>query len=219
MSGARVDPGRPSGEVRDVGAAGKFTVKNRFQGTLDMRNFILLTGLFAGVAVVYPQDSHKTIPTNEYRFMRGTLVCIADSVSATSPFACLHIGAIRIADSYDGIETRYGKPSQVIPQSKGREIKVFELKSKIIETTYLAITVGDNIVYAIQVEGATPDDPLAFSSISLGDSSRRLIELLGEPSKRKSVEESGATLWSYVPFPFSFEIVADKVNSMKIWKP
>jgi len=214
-----IDPERPRGDCRDVGAADNMTVKNRSEGTLDMRNFILVTALFVGVAVVYSQDSHKAIPTNEYRFLRGTLVCIADSVSATSPFACLHIGAIRIADRYDGIETRYGKPSQVIPQSKGREIKVFVLKSKRNETTYLAITVEDNLVNAIQIEGARPDEPLPFSSVSLGDSSQRLIDLLGEPAKRKSVEENGATLWSYSPFPFSFEIVDQKVSSMKIWNP
>jgi hypothetical protein len=184
-----------------------------------MGKHILLLVLFFQVTVAFSQDTLKTYPTNEYRYVGGGLACITDSLSADSPLACLHIGSIGIGDEYPAIEAKYGSVSQTIPQSEGREVRVFELKSKTNEITYLAITVKNSLVDAIQVAGATPDESLSFSSISIGDSPRRLIELLGKPSKSKLVEETGATLWSYAPFPFSFEITGERVYSIKIWNP
>ena len=169
--------------------------------------------------VVYTQDLGHTHPVNEYRFTGGTLVCITDSASKDSPLACLHIGPIRIGARYEGLESRYGNPVQSIPNSNGRIIQVFHLISKSGETTYLAITVREDSIDAIQIAGAVPDQALSFSSVTIGDSPRRLIQVLGVPSKASLVEENGATLWSYTPFPFSFEILQEKVSSIKLWKP
>jgi len=184
-----------------------------------MRTCFRLIMLFVIVGTAYSQDTPTVYPKNEYRFVGGYIVCFADSVSVDSPLACLHIGLISIGDEYAVIEGKYGSPKRTISQSGGREVKVYELRSKTNETTYLAITVKDNLINAIQVAGAKPDESFSFSSISIGDSPRRLIELLGKPSRSKLVEETGATLWSYEPFPFSFEIVEGEIYSIKIWNP
>jgi len=181
-----------------------------------MRIYVWIGVLFFQVTIAFSQDSLNITPINEYRYKGGGLVCFTDSIS---PLACLHIGSIRIGDEYAGIEAKYGSVSQKIPQSEGREVRVFELQSKTKQTTYLAITVKNNLIDAIQVAGASPEESLSFSSINIGDSPQWLIQLLGKPSKSKLVEETGATLWSYAPFPFSFEIVGEEVYSIKIWNP
>jgi hypothetical protein len=171
------------------------------------------------VTVAYSQDSSDSIPTNEYRYRNGALICFTDSISRDLEYACLHIGSINIGDSFNSIENKYDKPNQTINQSGGKEVKVYHLKSTEAEITYLALTVKEKVIIAIQIAGATPKEDFSFSSINIGDSPRLLIETLGKPSSSKYVEETGATLWSYAPFPFSFEIMDKKVYSIKIWQP
>jgi hypothetical protein len=68
----------------------------------------------------------------------------------------------------------------------------------------------------IQLTGTKTDAPLAFSSIHLGDSENRVAELLGPPPHKEDLTDIVGVLWSYRPYPFSFEFEDGKVTSMRV---
>jgi hypothetical protein len=171
------------------------------------------------LTVAHSQHSANSIPTNEYRYQNGALTCFTDSVSKDLQYPCLRIGSINIGDSYKSIVGKYGNPNQSFSQSDGKEIKLYHMRSKEVKLTHLALTVKEDLVIAISIAGAAPRESLPFSSINIGDNSNLIVEILGKPSSTKYVKETGATLWSYAPFPFSFDIVDNKVLSIKIWQP
>jgi hypothetical protein len=168
------------------------------------------------VAICFGQASHASIPVNEYRCRDGALVCFSDT---TDDLACLHVGWIKIGGSYSLVEKKYSTPSQELHLRTGDTVEVFQFTNPDSNVTYLAITVKSGMVSAIEIQGEHAVDSLSFSSINLGDLPGHLIEILGKPSKSLPVQETGGTLWSYVPFPFSFEITNGKVSSIKIWRP
>jgi hypothetical protein len=176
----------------------------------------LIVALLFSVAICFGQASHPSVPVNEYRYRDGELVCFSDT---TDDLACLHVGWIRIGGSYSPVEKKYGAPSQELHLRSGDTVEVFQFTNTDSSITYLAITVKNGMASAIEIQGEYTEDSLSFSSINLGDSPRHLIEILGKPSKSLPVQEIGGTLWSYVPFPFSFEITNGKVSSIKIWRP
>ena len=60
---------------------------------------------------------------------------------------------------------------------------------------------------------------LAFSSVKLGMTKDKLVNILGFPSSISDVPQISGKLWSYAPFPFSFELKDNVVYSVRLETP
>jgi hypothetical protein len=85
--------------------------------------------------------------------------------------------------------------------------------------TYLAVVVDKSgTVETLQISGAPHPaaESLAMSSIALGTTQARVIDLIGLPASVQDVPQNRSKLWSYDPFPFAIEIVDAKVVSVRL---
>ncbi|WP_249129196.1 MULTISPECIES: hypothetical protein [Bradyrhizobium] len=88
-----------------------------------------------------------------------------------------------------------------------------------MEYPRLAAAVKANGVFALQISGPAPVAAYGFNQINLGDSTEKLLAQLGSPFH---VGQSGlekTELWTYGPWPFSFEVGEDRVTSIRISDP
>jgi hypothetical protein len=74
------------------------------------------------------------------------------------------------------------------------------------------------VAIEFQLTGDSTIDDLRFSSIELGDSEKKIIEILGEPSSKSEVQDVGSILWNYSALPFSLEVKNGRVYSIKLFK-
>lgn len=158
------------------------------------------------------------IAPNEFRTAGGGLACITqDPAEYTPPYLnCLRIGPVRIGQTRAEISRLFGKPSRVLKR-RGGVIRVYPIKATPKPAYWVIVFSRGDRVRAIQLTGVAEDRDYPFSSIRLGDRSERVREILGKPAKVSDAEEIGGTLWSYRPFPISFEMKGGRVYSMKVW--
>ncbi|WP_247505577.1 hypothetical protein [Bradyrhizobium sp. 1] len=76
-----------------------------------------------------------------------------------------------------------------------------------------------NRVIALQISGPAPAPGYSFNQLNLGHSTERLLARFGSlvhvgPSGLEKTE-----LWTYAPWPFSFEVREDRVTSIRINDP
>ncbi len=158
---------------------------------------------------------------DEFRYVGKALVCIsggelrrADQV--LSP--CLHIGAIALEETTEEAEDRLGTPWRVYDADAGAKIHVYPLQGNDEASPYLAVTFKAGRVTAIQLTGEETPEPYSFAGLRLGDSIRRLKDVLGPRTAKEKLENSEATLLSYLPFPISIEVMKKRIVSIKIWE-
>jgi hypothetical protein len=88
--------------------------------------------------------------------------------------------------------------------------------------SYLVVLMDDKgIVRGLQLTGK-PDsitENLPFSSIKLGASKDRVVDILGNPSSISNIPDMNGKLWNYAPFPISIEIVNGVVYSVRLDTP
>ncbi len=88
--------------------------------------------------------------------------------------------------------------------------------------SYLVATLdASGFVQALQLTGLPGDTSTAlpFSGITLGTTKERVLDVLGNPSSVSDVPKIQGRLWSYAPFPFTFEFTKDQVYSIRINRP
>lgn len=159
------------------------------------------------------------IRVNEFTRRGSGLVCITDTFKPDKPtsyFQCLRIGSIYIGQSEKDVERLLGSPWKVIKKDDTITIKVFPIASEEQSKPYWVITFKAGAAESIQVTGKNPKTVDAFSSIRLGDTKTKVLEILGEPFATKPVEGIKGVLWSYRPFPISIEIVDERVYSIRV---
>ena len=184
----------------------------------------LLVGTLAGF-VPLGAETPATAPTKpkdwpigEYRYI-GSLACKhKDANVKEDDDPCLHIGAIRVDQTPAEVEAITGKASNVVEGQAGEEIRVYSLRGASEPPPYLAVGFLGGKVSSIQLSGKTTSEPYAFSSLSLGDTTEKVTQILGPPTAKNSLKEVPGDLWSYRPFPISIEVEAGRVVSIKIWR-
>ena len=165
------------------------------------------------------QSIQKPNPINEYRFKSGTIVCLTDS-SWENPYPCLHIGPIYIGRELEKVIERFGDPflHQRSYSDSNMVVSFFKLRSEGNKQTNLAITTNlFGIIQVIQLTGEIPIKSLSFSSINIGDSEKKVIKILGQPSARQPGDRS--VHWAFASQSFAFEMVDGKVETIVIWRP
>ncbi|WP_247460715.1 hypothetical protein [Bradyrhizobium sp. 62] len=67
--------------------------------------------------------------------------------------------------------------------------------------------------------GRHPPSGYSFNHINLGDSTEKLMAQFGGPFHVGPSGLEKTDLWTYHPWPFSFEVQADRVTSIRINDP
>ncbi len=182
------------------------------------------TAILGLAAACAAQPRGDTIGPNEFRRAGDTLLCFTleqpGKAAGTNPSEqdCLRIGSVRIGQPAAEIRHHFGKPYDTL-EHLGATVLVYPIGPDADPMPYWAISVRDGSVIAIQITGRSEPQGNAFSSLRLGDRVDKVRRVLGAPAATKAVEDIGATLWSYEPFPISIEIKDERVYSMKIWQP
>jgi hypothetical protein len=81
------------------------------------------------------------------------------------------------------------------------------------------VTIAANQVVALQVTGHAAATGYGFNHIDLGMPMETLLHEFGQPGHVGPSEEKGTELWTYGPWPFSFEVRDGHISSIRINKP
>lgn len=145
-----------------------------------------------------------------------------ESLAKAGEQACLHIGPIALGMEIEAVEKLLGRPWQSQTRTND-EIRVYTLPAAATATSgevpYIVVGIRSNRVVSVQLTGVGTAKPIAFSSITLSTPIADLVERLGQPHRKSPVVELASVngeLWSYVPWPVSFEIVYGRVYSIRI---
>jgi hypothetical protein len=84
---------------------------------------------------------------------------------------------------------------------------------------YLVATVSKNRVVALQVTGPVAAKGYSFNHLDLGSSTDTLVQYFGQPNHLEPSSEKDTDLWTYRPWPFSFEVKGGHVTSIRIAEP
>jgi hypothetical protein len=132
--------------------------------------------------------------------------------------ACLHIGPFVIGAESATLQPVVGAPSRTLPQPKGATASVYFLESP-GHYPYLVATVSQDRIVALQITGVAAAKGFSFNHVDLGASTDALIQYFGQPKHLQPSSEKETDLWSYTPWPFSFEVKDGHVTSIRIADP
>lgn len=165
-------------------------------------------------------DEYANAAKNDHFLYTGsTIACLSNQVDVPESgyLNCLHIGDIQMEMTLDEVETRLGKPYDVM-KNEENENRIYVLPaSDDLPVPYVVVTYVNDKVDAIQLTGVGTDSNLDFSSLQLGDNIEIVKKRLGSPSGTSEVQDINGIKWTYYPFPISIEFVKDKVYSIRIY--
>ena len=134
--------------------------------------------------------------------------------------ACLHMGPFRLGNEAQTIKSLLGEPHRVHPQPNGATSWVYFVDGP-GRYPYLVATVRQSRIAALQITGparATSRE-YSFNHIDLGASIDTLLKYFGPVTHVQPSTEKDTELWTYGPWPFSFEIKDGHVTSIRISDP
>jgi hypothetical protein len=132
--------------------------------------------------------------------------------------ACQHMGPFVIGDGVDVLKATLGAPHRTLPQPDGKAALLYFLEQQ-DHHPYLVATIANNRVIALQVTGPAPAKGYGFNHIDLGATTDALVQVFGQPLHFEPSEEKDTELWTYGVWPFSFEVKAGHVTSIRITEP
>ena len=132
--------------------------------------------------------------------------------------ACLHMGPFVIGGDVGTVRSALGAPHRTLPQDRGAKALIYFLV-RAGQFPYLIVTIADDRIAALQVTGPTAAKDYSFNHIDLGVTTATLVERLGPPKRMQPSSEKDTELWSYSPWPFSFEVKDDRITSIRIADP
>ncbi len=152
-------------------------------------------------------------------FKNGSLNCIDLEKKDTLHINdCMSFDLIKIGDSHKSVTALLGDPDRLIAGIDTAQIEIYPLTpANLGDDPYLLVTVRDEIVTTLMLQGRGTTDQFSFSGLQLGDSSSVVISKLGPASAVYPNKNSGSELWQYEPNPFSFEMEKGKLVSIQIW--
>jgi hypothetical protein len=161
----------------------------------------------------------------EWRRVGASFACKVDAPrdlppSAVDPnamlAACLHLGPFVIGGDARTLASALGPPHETMPpQPKGAKALLWFLGER-GQYPYFIATVLNGRIVALQVTGEAPAKDYGFNHVSLGDSTQTLAEHFGPAFGIRKSDQVGTDQWSYPPWPFSFEVKAGRVTSIRI---
>jgi hypothetical protein len=133
-------------------------------------------------------------------------------------FACQRMGALGVGISEASLKAALGEPHRKLPPANNATNYVYFL-GKADQFPYLAATVKANRVIALQISGPAPLAAYSFNQVNLGDSTSKLMAQFGGPFHVGPSGLEKTELWTYHPWPFSFEVREDRITSIRISDP
>ena len=167
---------------------------------------------------VYTNINHERYELTKTRidefFFDGALVCVSPE-NREDYNNCLNFNSVSILSSLIEIEEMLGEPYSIVNQA-GVDYRIYLLPSQTESTPYLALSLNSkNEPQSIQLSGTKSGDEYSFSGIRLGDYLGMVEKRLGKPTGIKKIDDQ-TELWTYDPFPISFEIKDKLVYSIKL---
>ena len=132
--------------------------------------------------------------------------------------ACLRIGPVGIGDSESSLKGALGEPNRTLEQPDNASAFIYFL-DKPGQYPYLVATMKGGRIVALQTTGPAPAKGSRFNRVDLGDSTEKLKAQFGPAFNTGSSGLPGTDLWSYGPWPFSFEVKDGRVTSIRIIDP
>jgi hypothetical protein len=132
--------------------------------------------------------------------------------------ACLHMGPLGIGEAAGSVKSALGEPHRTLQQAKDATAWIYFL-DRPEQPPYLVATVSKDKIVALQVSGPTTSKDFTFNHIKLGDDTMVLVDYFGAAYKVTPSGEKDTDLWSYSPWPFSFEVRDNRVTSVRITDP
>lgn len=163
----------------------------------------------------------------EWKRNGATFACVVPSPEKLPPKAitpevlgraCLHMGSFVIGGAAATLQATLGSPHRTVPQPKGATGQLYFLEGQ-ERHPYLVATVLRDKIVALQLTGPAAAKGYLFNHVDLGAGADTVLKHFGPP---KNVAPSGlkdTELWSYRPWPFSFEVKDDRVTSIRIADP
>jgi hypothetical protein len=174
-----------------------------------------------------PQQGKTPDPELRGQWLREgqTFACRVEAKKGALPpdpdllsFACQRMGALGVGISEASLKAVLGEPHRKLLQPNNATAYVYFL-GKTGEFPYLAAIVKANRTLALQISGEAPAAAYSFNQINLGDSSAKLMARFGGPFHVAPSGLEKTELWTYEPWPFSFEVRQDRVTSIRISDP
>lgn len=145
--------------------------------------------------------------------------CVVPRGATTEESTCNRVGPLKVLMPVADLVQRFGVPAKKIPRDRSSTDYIYMVS----EHNYVAVTIEDGRVVALQVTGPGPLPNWTFSGVSLGMTANALQARLGEPKGKKKLASEGrglwkygAVLWSYEPWSFTFEVAQDRVISIRV---
>jgi hypothetical protein len=163
----------------------------------------------------------------EWRRVGESFACKVDAPAQVPPSAvkpeslmraCLRMGPFVIGGDARTLASALGKPHQTMAQPKGANALMWFLGER-EKYPYLVATVLKGRIVALQVTGDAAAIGYGFNHVDLGDSTQTLAEHFGPAFEISKSDQADTDLWSYPPWPFSFEVKAGRVTSIRVIDP
>ncbi|MBC7907334.1 MAG: hypothetical protein H7Y60_11395, partial [Rhodospirillaceae bacterium] len=132
---------------------------------------------------------------------------------------CLKIGAVSIADDMGLVEQLLGEPTHVNDLDMSTQARVYPIPQRSMPEPYYVVTYQDKVAVAVQLIGPPTEMPATFSSLSLGDSTQKVLDTLGKPASRCMFQRQGPETWMWSPFPIGIDVLDGRVVGMKATWP
>jgi hypothetical protein len=130
--------------------------------------------------------------------------------------AWVHLGPFVIGDAAQTLKV-LGAPHTTLPQPNGAAAWIYFLEQA-GQHPYLIATVSKNRIIALQVTGPAAAKGYGFNHVDLGATTDTLVQYFGQPIDLQPSSEKDTEVWSYGPWPFSFEVKGGHVTSIRIVK-
>jgi hypothetical protein len=132
--------------------------------------------------------------------------------------ACLHMGPFMIGGAAQSVTSLLGAAPRTMSQPGDATALIYFL-DRPGQMPYLVATVQKDQIVALQVSGRSPVKAYGFNHVNLGDDTKTVLKYFGAANKIGPSGEAGTDLWSYGPWPFSFEMRDGYVSSIRIVDP
>lgn len=173
-------------------------------------------------------EAGPAVPYQFHRLAGRRLACavphdegaaMAGHERAVSFLPCLKVGAVAIADSVRQVEALLGQPTHVNALDMRTEARVYPIAQRSVPEPYYVVTFQDDVAVAVQLIGPPTEMPATFSSLSLGDSAQKVLDVLGLPERRCLLQRSGPETWMWPPFPIGVDMLDGRVVGLKVTWP
>jgi hypothetical protein len=162
----------------------------------------------------------------EWRRVGPSFACVVGGPKDLPPsvtpdmllMACMHMGPFVIAGDARTLTSALGPPHHLMAQPNAPAAQMWFLEQK-DHHPYLVATARNDRIASLQVTGPAPAKGYAFNHVNLGDSTETLTRYFGPAFRIGKSDLPDTDVWHYGPWPFSFEVNAGRVISIRIVDP